>query len=197
MFDRFSDHARKCMGLARQESARLSHDHIGPEHILLGLMREESGAAHIVLRSLDVSPARIVASLTAQLSEGERLPVYAQLPFTPEAKRVLMCALEEASALGDQGIGTVHLLLGLLRIEDGVVRHVLAEHGPTLEAAREEVARMEPVGSAAAEESHAMPSSVDEVAEALGQVEDHVAYVLSEVRRLQAALRTLGPSRGD
>ncbi len=197
MFDRFSDHARKCMGLARQESTRFSHDYIGPEHILLGLLRERDCVAHVILRSLDASPERIATSVEARIAEGEPQPPLGQLPFTPRAKRVLEYSLEEAIALEDRRILTVHVLLGLLRIEEGVVRDVLAEHGPTLEAVREKAARTEPAGDGAREECVAMTPSLEDVAAALEDVEEHVVLVLRDVRRLRDVVAALDRSRGD
>ena len=98
MFDRFTDRARKVMGLARQESQRFNHAYIGTEHILLGLVQEGSGVASDVLKSLDVDLRKIRKEVEKLLSFGTTMVTMGQLPFTPGAKKVLELALEETAA---------------------------------------------------------------------------------------------------
>ena len=139
MFDRFTDRARKVMGLARQEAQRLNHEYIGTEHILLGLVQEESGVAANVLKNMDVDLKKIRIEVEKLVQSGGATVTMGQLPFTPRAKKVLEYALEEASQLGHNYIGTEHLLLGLLRESDGVAAQVLLNLGLKLEEVREEV----------------------------------------------------------
>ena len=96
MFDRFTDRARKVMGLARQEAQRFNHDYIGTEHILLGLIQEGSGVAADVLKNLDVDPKKIRQEIEKLVSHGTTMVTMGQLPFTPRAKRVLELSMEEA-----------------------------------------------------------------------------------------------------
>jgi len=139
MFDRFTDRARKVMGLARQEAQRFNHDYIGTEHILLGLIQEGSGVAADVLKNLDVDPKRIRQEIEKLVSHGTTMVTMGQLPFTPRAKKVLELALEEASNLGHNYIGTEHLLLGLIREQEGIAAQVLQNLNVRLEDVREEV----------------------------------------------------------
>ncbi|MFB3067226.1 MAG: Clp protease N-terminal domain-containing protein [Planctomycetota bacterium] len=127
MFDRCTHHARRLMSLAREEVLRFNHDYIGTEHILLGLIEEGSGVAVDVLKNLDVDLKRIRQEVEKRLSHGTTMVTPEQLPFTPRAKKVLELALEEASNLGHNYIGSEHLLLGLIREREGLAGKVLRE----------------------------------------------------------------------
>ncbi len=142
MFDRFTDRARKVMGLSRQECQRFNHDCIGTEHILLGLIQEGGGVAADVLKNLDVDPRRLRAEVERLMTFGTAPVTMGQIPFTPRAKKVLELALEEARNLGHNYIGTEHLLLGLIREEKGFAAEALRTLDVGLEAAREEVAKV-------------------------------------------------------
>src|SRR6185503_19954998 len=139
MFDRFTERARKVMSLARQEAQRFNHDYIGTEHILLGLVQEGSGVAAQVLRNLEVEPRKIRIEVEKIVKNGTNMVTMGQLPFTPRAKKVLELALEEAQNLGHNYIGTEHLLLGLIRENEGITAQVLLNLGTKLEEVREEV----------------------------------------------------------
>jgi len=139
MFDRFTDRARRVMGLARQEAQRFNHEYIGTEHILLGLIQEGSGVAASVLRNLDIDLDKIRREVEKIVQSGPSMVTMGQLPFTPRAKKVLELAVEEASSLGHNYIGTEHLLLGLIRENEGVAAQVLLNLGLKLEDVREEV----------------------------------------------------------
>jgi ATP-dependent Clp protease ATP-binding subunit ClpC len=139
MFDRFTERARKVMSLARQEAQRFNHDYIGTEHILLGLVQEGSGVAAQVLKNLDVELRKIRIEVEKIVKNGTNMVTMGQLPFTPRAKKVLELALEEAQNLGHNYIGTEHLLLGLIRENEGIAAQVLMNLGTKLEEVREEV----------------------------------------------------------
>ncbi len=139
MFDRFTDRARKVMGLARQEAQRFNHDYIGTEHILLGLVQEGSGVAASVLKNLDIDLKKIRQEVEKLVSNGTSMVTMGQLPFTPRAKKVLELSLEEASNLGHTYIGTEHLLLGLIRENEGIAAQVLRNLKVKLEDVRDEV----------------------------------------------------------
>ncbi len=139
MFDRFTERARKVMSLARQEAQRFNHDYIGTEHILLGLVQEGSGVAAQVLKNLDVELRKIRIEVEKIVKNGTNMVTMGQLPFTPRAKKVLELALEEAQNLGHNYIGTEHLLLGLIRENEGIAAQVLLNLGTKLEDVREEV----------------------------------------------------------
>ncbi|MFM8980556.1 MAG: ATP-dependent Clp protease ATP-binding subunit [Planctomycetia bacterium] len=139
MFDRFTDRARRVMALARQEAQRFNHDYIGTEHILLGLVQEGSGVAASVLKNLDIDLKKIRHEVEKLVSSGTTMVTMGQLPFTPRAKKVLELSLEEASALGHTYIGTEHLLLGLIRENEGIAAQVLRNLKVKLEDVRDEV----------------------------------------------------------
>jgi ATP-dependent Clp protease ATP-binding subunit ClpC len=141
LYDRFTDRARKAMAYARQEAQRFNHDYIGTEHILLGLIKEGSGVAAHVLRNLDVDVQKIRLEVEKLVQSSPDVQTKGQPPFTPRAKKVIELSLEEARALGQNYIGTEHILLGLLRESEGVAAHVLTNLGVKLEVVREEVLR--------------------------------------------------------
>jgi len=139
MFDRFTDRARKVMGYSRQAAERLSHDYIGTEHMLLGLVSEGSGVAANVLANLDVDLDKVRAEVEKIVERGPDKHHHGQFAFIDEAKRSLDHALAEARDLGHKYVGTEHILLGLLRVEDSVAAKVLVSLGLDLEAVRQEV----------------------------------------------------------
>jgi ATP-dependent Clp protease ATP-binding subunit ClpC len=139
MFDRFTDRAKKVMNLARQEAQRFNHEYLGTEHILLGLVQEGSGVAANVLKNMSIDLAKIRAEVEKIVKTGPSMVTMGQLPFTPRAKKVLELSMEEASNLGHNYIGTEHLLLGLIKENEGIAAQVLMNLGVKLEDVREEV----------------------------------------------------------
>ena len=141
MYERFTDRARKVMQLANQEAQRFNHEYIGTEHILLGLVKEGSGVAANVLKNLDVDlrKIRIEVERIVQPGAGGEQVVMGRLPHTPRAKKVIEYSIEEARNLNHNYVGTEHLLLGLLREQEGVAAQVLMNLGLKLEDVREEV----------------------------------------------------------
>ncbi|MEE8106222.1 MAG: Clp protease N-terminal domain-containing protein [Planctomycetota bacterium] len=139
MFDRFTDHARKTMGLSHQEAQRYHHDYIGPEHFLLGLLLVGDSAGVEVLGELDVDTDQLGSLVESRMTQATIFVTMGQLPFTPRAKKVLELALEEASNLGHNYIGSEHLLLGLIRERHSIAAAALAECGVELVPARDAI----------------------------------------------------------
>ncbi len=139
MYERFTDRARKVMQLANQEAQRFNHEYIGTEHILLGLVKEGSGVAANVLRNLDIDLRKIRLEVEKLVQSGPDMVTMGKLPHTPRAKKVIEYSMEEARNLGHNYVGTEHLLLGLLREQEGVAAQVLMNLGLKLEEVREEV----------------------------------------------------------
>jgi ATP-dependent Clp protease ATP-binding subunit ClpC len=140
MYERFTDRARKVMQLANQEAQRFNHDYVGTEHILLGLLKEGSGVAANVLRNLlNTDLDKIRAEVLKLVQPGPDMPTMGKLPHTPRAKKVIEYSLEEARNLNHNYVGTEHLLLGLLREQEGVAAQVLMNLGIRLEDVRREV----------------------------------------------------------
>ena len=138
MFERFTDRARRVVVLAQEEARLLSHNFIGTEHVLLGMIHEGEGIAAQVLESAGISLEAARAKVAAIVGPGASSPS-GHIPFTPRAKKVLEMALREAIQLGDNFIGTEHLLLGLLREGQGVAVDVLQNSGADLRRLREQV----------------------------------------------------------
>ncbi|VTR98253.1 atp-dependent clp protease atp-binding protein : ATPase with chaperone activity, ATP-binding subunit OS=Singulisphaera acidiphila (strain ATCC BAA-1392 / DSM 18658 / VKM B-2454 / MOB10) GN=Sinac_6482 PE=4 SV=1: Clp_N: Clp_N: AAA: UVR: AAA_2: ClpB_D2-small [Gemmata massiliana] len=141
MYERFTDRARKVMQLANQEAQRFNHEYIGTEHVLLGLVKEGSGVAANVLKNLDIDlrKIRLEVEKIVQHGPGGEQVVMGRLPHTPRAKKVIEYSIEEARNLNHNYVGTEHLLLGLLREQEGVAAQVLMNLGLKLEDVREEV----------------------------------------------------------
>src|SRR6266542_3752547 len=128
MFERFTDRARRVAVLAQEEARMLHHDHIGTEHILLGLIGEGEGVAAKALESLGISLEAVRQHVGEITGQGQQAPA-GHIPFTPCAKNVLELSLREALQLGHNYIGTEHILLGLIRDGEGVAAQVLVKLG--------------------------------------------------------------------
>jgi hypothetical protein len=138
MFERFTDRARRVVVLAQEEARLLNHDHIGTEHLLLGLIHEGEGVGARTLESLGISLEAVRLEVEAIIGVGTEKPP-AHIPFTPRAKKVLELSLREALQLSHNYIGTEHILLGLIREGEGQGAQVLAKLGGTLERVRQAV----------------------------------------------------------
>ena len=139
MYERFTDRARKVMQLANQEAQRFNHEYIGTEHVLLGLIKEGSGVAANVLKNLDIDLRKIRLEVEKLVQSGPDMVTMGKLPQTPRAKKVIEYSMEEARNLNHNYVGTEHILLGLLREQEGVAAQVLMNLGLKLEDVREEV----------------------------------------------------------
>ena len=146
-FEKFSERARKVLTIAQEEAQRLSHNHIGTEHILLGLAREEEGVAAKVLVNLGANLGKVRSAVEFIVGRGEQ-PTTGEIRLTPDAKKAIELAIDEARRLGHSYIGTEHLLLGILHEEKGIASGVLDSFGITLERARSEVIRILSQGTA-------------------------------------------------
>ncbi len=139
----FTDRVRKVLQMAREEAARLHHEYVGTEHILLGLIREGEGVAAAVLTNLSVDLDDIQQRIEETVKKGKApAPEGPDLPYTSRAKKVLELAMSEARELNHSYVGTEHLLLGLLREEKGIAAQVLNDSGVSLEQARAETLRL-------------------------------------------------------
>ncbi len=159
MYERFTDRARKVMQLANQEAQRFNHEYIGTEHILLGLVKEGSGVAANVLKNLDVDLRKIRLEVEKIVQSGPDMVTMGKLPQTPRAKKVIEYSMEEARNLNHNYVGTEHILLGLLREQEGVAAQVLMNLGLKLEDVREEVLNLLGHGLEGAESGERTPSS--------------------------------------
>jgi ATP-dependent Clp protease ATP-binding subunit ClpC len=141
MFERFTERARQVVVLAQDEARLLTHNYIGTEHLLLGLLREEEGLAARVLDVFGVTVGEVRAQVARRVGQGNEIAT-GQIPFTPRVKKVLELALREALSLGHNYIGTEHILLGLVRENRGVAARILLDFDADAEKVRTEVVRL-------------------------------------------------------
>jgi ATP-dependent Clp protease ATP-binding subunit ClpC len=138
MFERFTNQSRRVVVLAQEEARKLNHNYIGTEHLLMGLLGEDRGAAARALASVDITLEAVQREVEVLIGRGKKAPS-GHIPFTPGAKKCLELSLREALQLGHNYIGTGHLLLGLIRKGDGAAVQVLGRLGADLDHLRQRV----------------------------------------------------------
>src|SRR6266487_4337375 len=141
----FTDRTRKVLQMAREEAARLHHEFVGTEHILLGIVREGNGVACAVLTNLDADLEYVRDQIEKTVKEGKaanRGPASQDLPYTSRAKKILELSMSEVRELNHSFVGTEHLLLGVLAEEKGIGAQVLMNLGLTLDRVRAETLRL-------------------------------------------------------
>ncbi|HEY7393718.1 MAG TPA: Clp protease N-terminal domain-containing protein [Gemmatimonadaceae bacterium] len=139
----FTERVRKVLAMAREEAVALSHEYVGTEHILLGLLREGEGVASTVVQNLNIELDALRTTILNVVKRGRGGQTTGpDLPYTSRAKKVLELAMSEARELDHTYVGTEHLLLGLLREKKGIAAQVLEDAGLTVEKAREETLRI-------------------------------------------------------
>jgi ATP-dependent Clp protease ATP-binding subunit ClpA len=140
-FERFTERAKNVLRLAQEEAERSRHSYIGTEHLLLGVLREADGIAAQTLANLGLDIIRVRQTIEAVLARDERVIMQQIIP-TSRVKKVIEISFEEARRMGDNYVGTEHLLLGLLIEGEGIGAHVLIDLGATLEKIRPEIDRL-------------------------------------------------------
>ena len=158
MYESFTPTARKVFQMANQEAIQMNHEYIGTEHLLLGLVRVCNGVAGTVLKNHDIDQKGTRLKIDEHLEAGHALAATDKLPLAPLAKKVVEYAIEEFRNLIHDYIGTEHILLGLLREQEGIAAKVLAHHGLTADIAREEIKQI--ISSASLPDSNTSPRSV-------------------------------------
>jgi ATP-dependent Clp protease ATP-binding subunit ClpC len=138
----FTERVRKVLAMAREEAVRLRHEYVGTEHMLLALIRENEGVAAAVLQNLGVDADELRQRIDEVVKRGRGQPTGPDLPYTSRAKKVLELAMQEARDLRHSYVGTEHLLLGLLREDNGIAAQVLTSAKVTVESARRESLRL-------------------------------------------------------
>jgi len=134
-FERFNEDAKKSLTLAQEEAERSHHSYIGTEHLLLGLLRVQSGTAYRVLTDLGVDIVTVRGVIESVLGRNERILIQSIIP-TSRVKKVIELSFEEARRMGDNDVDTAHMLLGLIIEGEGIAAHVLTDLGATLEKVR-------------------------------------------------------------
>jgi len=142
MFDRFTERVRKVIQLAREEAMRFNHDYIGTEHLLLGLVKEGEGIAAAALANLGVDLKTLRLEVEKLVEQGPSTVSVGEIPFNPQAKKVLELSVEEARKFGHNYIGTEHLLLGLIKEGEGIAAHVLDNMKVDVDKVQREIVKL-------------------------------------------------------
>lgn len=203
MSTRFTERAQRVILIAQEEAKRLNHDYVGTEHILLGLIALGEGVAAQVLANLGIDLRRVRAEIEKIVGTGDNMMLLGEIPFTPRAKKVLEYAVEEAQHMGHSYIGTEHILLGLIREEEGVAARVLENLGLKLDVVREEVLNLLGEGEPQKAQGHAHPQTasrgksktptLDEYARDLTQLarEDKLDPVIGRTTEIERLVQIL------
>ena len=192
MFERLTEGARQVVVLSQEEARVLKHDYIDTEHILLGLLREGDGVAARVLGSLGITVERVRAKVVRIVGWGEEVKS-GLLSFTPAAKERLEVALREALSLGHNYIGTDHILLGLVRENEGVAARILLDLDGDSEKIRNEVIRVLSGASApdrVTEEGRPSPETLsdEQLEAAIESLSRHAQLLREQIDVLRAEL---------
>ncbi len=137
MFEKFTERGRKVIIYAREEAEKRQNDYLGTEHLLLALLREEDGISAAIIKKMGISIEEVRMEVERKLPYGTNVLTFGDIPFTPRAKKVLELAVEEARLIGHSYIGSEHLLLGILREDEGIAGRTLRGLGANLLAARQ------------------------------------------------------------
>ena len=137
MFEKFTERGRKVIIYAKEEAEKRQNDYLGTEHLLLAVLREEDGLPVAILKRMGVTREEVRMEVHRKLPQGTDLMTFDDIPFTPRAKKVLELAVEEARLLGHNYIGSEHILLGLIREEEGIGGKILRNIGANLLGARQ------------------------------------------------------------
>ncbi len=146
MFERFTDRARKVLTWANEEAVRLNQDHVGTEHLLLGLIAQSPGVAMTVLKDLGIDPRTVRGEVEKLMIRGSTATIVGKLPQTPSAQRVIELAIHEARGFNHSYVGTEHVLLGLVGEQNGVAARVLTALGLQIDRVRATVTEVLGVG---------------------------------------------------
>jgi ATP-dependent Clp protease ATP-binding subunit ClpA len=193
----FTDRARKVMLLANQEAQRLNHYWIGTEHLLLGIVKDGfakggSGVAGHILKSLHIDLAKIRREVEKIVLPGQEVMPGANPQQTPRAKNVIEYSVDEARKLNHNFVGTEHLLLGLLREQEGVAAQVLFNLGLRIEDVRAEIIGLD-----------GMPSQSDKKNESdfwndpYTELQDLQTSVIEELKALDAGIHQLNQEKEE
>ncbi len=137
MFEKFTERGRKIIIYAKEEAEKRQNDYLGTEHLLLAILREEDSLPVNILKKMGLSPEELRMEVERNISHGGSVLTFSEVPFTPRAKKVLELAVEEARLLGHNYIGSEHLLLGLIREDEGIAGKILRSFGANLLGARQ------------------------------------------------------------
>ncbi|MHB0913612.1 MAG: Clp protease N-terminal domain-containing protein [Armatimonadota bacterium] len=140
MWRQLTQRARKAVFLAHEEAERLGYNHVGSEHLLLALMREEDCVAIRILERLGIDPGTVRVETMKHLSRGSE--TLAEMQLAPDAKHAIDFAFSEVKQMKDDWVGTEHLLLGLVHEAGGIASSVLLGMGIDLLTVRDQLRQL-------------------------------------------------------
>jgi len=194
MFERFTEKGRKVIIYAREEAERRQNDYLGTEHLLLALLREEESLPVAIVKKMGLSLDEIRMEVERNLPMGSNILTFGEIPFTPRAKKVLELAVEEARLLGHSYIGSEHLLLGIIREDDGIAGKILRSLGANLLGARQLAINLSLRGqSQAQKEKKSETPALDEFGRDLTQLarENQLDPVIGREDEIERVLQVL------
>jgi ATP-dependent Clp protease ATP-binding subunit ClpA len=192
MYERFTDRARKVMQLANQEAQRFNHKYVGTEHILLGLVKEGSGVAGVALKTrFGIDLGKVRSEVEKIIQEGPNAVLMGKLPLTPRSKKVIEYSIEEARNLNHNYVGTEHLLLGLLREQEGVAAQVLMNLGLRLDDLRGEILNL--LAPPSIQAANTEPSRIGFQKD--GGFQDLPEQIQKELKDLEAQIKELNKEK--
>ncbi|GAB4482400.1 MAG: ATP-dependent Clp protease ATP-binding subunit [Thermodesulfovibrionales bacterium] len=170
MFEKFTERGRKVIIFAKEEAEKRQNDYLGTEHLLLAILREEDGLPVAILKKMGLVIEELRMEIERNLPAGVNLLTFGDIPFTPRAKKVLELAVEEARLLGHNYIGSEHLLLGLVREDEGIAGKILRNLGANLLGARQLTINLSMKTYANAREKRSNTPALDEFGRDLTQL---------------------------
>lgn len=194
MFEKFTERGRKIIIYAKEEAERRQNDYLGTEHLLLAILREEDSLPAAILRKMGLSSDEIRMEVERNLPIGSNILTFGDIPFTPRAKKVLELAVEEARLLGHNYIGSEHLLLGLLREDEGIAGKILRSFGANLLGARQLAINLSLKSSPYVREKKSTTPALDEFGRDLTQLARERALdpVIGRENEIERIIQILG-----
>lgn len=194
MFEKFTERGRKVIIFAKEEAEKRQNDYLGTEHLLLAILREEDGLPVAILKKMGLTIEELRMEIERNLPAGMNLLTFGDIPFTPRAKKVLELAVEEARLLGHNYIGSEHLLLGLIREDEGIAGKILRNLGANLLGARQLTINLSMKSYVQAREKKSSTPALDEFGRDLTMLakENKLDPVIGREDEIERVLQVLG-----
>ncbi len=194
MFEKFTERGRKVIIFAKEEAERRQNDYLGTEHLLLALLREDDGLPVAILKKMGLTVEELRMEIERYLAGGMNLLTFGDIPFTPRAKKVLELAVEEARLLGHNYIGSEHLLLGLIREDEGIAGKILRNLGANLLGARQLTINLSMKSYAHMRDKRSATPALDEFGRDLTHMarENRLDPVIGREDEIERVLQVLG-----
>jgi ATP-dependent Clp protease ATP-binding subunit ClpC len=194
MFEKFTERGRKVIIFAKEEAERRQNDYLGTEHLLLALLREDDGLPVAILKKMGLTVEELRMEIERNLPAGMNLLTFGDIPFTPRAKKVLELAVEEARLLGHNYIGSEHLLLGLIREDEGIAGKILRNLGANLLGARQLTINLSMKSYAHMRDKRSATPALDEFGRDLTHMarENRLDPVIGREDEIERVLQVLG-----